>query len=104
MPSGSSSTTPPSIRRSGRRFVRSARSSGSHGTLRRWVRRAEHDVGTRPVRTTTEREQLKGLERENFELSRANEILKKASAFFARRSSTAERSNDAFINEHRATY
>jgi transposase len=52
-------------------------------TLRKWVRRAEVDAGKRPGLTTTERERLKNLERENFELRRANEILRKASAFFA---------------------
>jgi transposase-like protein len=39
--------------------------------------------GRRPGLTTDERERLKQLERENFELKRANEILRKASAFFA---------------------
>ena len=47
------------------------------------MRRAEVDGGKRPGLTTTERERLKQLERENFELRRANEILRKASAFFA---------------------
>ena len=51
--------------------------------LRRWVRQAERDHGTRPGLTTDERAQLKQLQRENFELKRANEILKKAAAFFA---------------------
>jgi transposase len=51
--------------------------------LRRWVRRAERDAGQRPGLTTDERQQLKYLQRENFELRRANEILKKASAYFA---------------------
>jgi transposase len=51
--------------------------------LRRWVRQAEREGGTRPGLTTTEREELKRLQRENFELKRANEILRKASAFFA---------------------
>jgi transposase len=51
--------------------------------LRRWVRQAERDTGKRPGLTTTEREELKRLQRENFELKRANEILKKAAAFFA---------------------
>jgi len=51
--------------------------------LRRWVRQAERDAGKRPGLTTDEREHLKQLERENFELRRANEILKKASAYFA---------------------
>ena len=52
-------------------------------TLRKWVRQAERDVGKRPGLTTDERERLKKLERENRELKRANEILRKASAFFA---------------------
>jgi transposase-like protein len=52
-------------------------------TLRRWVRQAERDAGKRPGLTTAERERLKELERENRELKRANEILRKASAFFA---------------------
>jgi transposase len=52
-------------------------------TLRRWVRQSERDAGQRPGLTTDERQRLKDLERENFELRRANEILKKASAYFA---------------------
>ena len=52
-------------------------------TLRHWVRQAERDTGRRPGLTTEERDQLKTLERENRELKRANEILRKASAFFA---------------------
>jgi transposase len=52
-------------------------------TLRRWVRQAERDQGRRAGVTSTERERLKELERENRELKRANEILRKASAFFA---------------------
>jgi transposase len=51
--------------------------------LRRWVRQAERDAGRRPGLTTDERTRLKQLERENFELKRANEILRKASAYFA---------------------
>ena len=51
--------------------------------LRRWVRQAERDSGQRAGLTTDERQRLKQLERENFELKRANEILKKASAYFA---------------------
>ena len=51
--------------------------------LRRWVRQAERDRGERPGLTTDERQRLKQLERENCELKRANEILKKAAAFFA---------------------
>ena len=52
-------------------------------TLRKWVRRAERDQGLRDGLTTSDRERLKALERENRELKRANEILRKASAFFA---------------------
>jgi transposase len=51
-------------------------------TLRTWVRRAETDEGLRPGLTTSERDRLKALERENRELRRANEILKAAAAFF----------------------
>ncbi len=52
-------------------------------TLRHWVRQAERDAGQRPGLTTDERERLKELEREIRELRRANEILRKASAYFA---------------------
>ena len=52
-------------------------------TLRGWVRDAERDRGRRPGLTSDERARLKVLERENQELRRANEILRKASAFFA---------------------
>ena len=52
-------------------------------TLRSWVRQAERDAGPRPGLTTEERTRLKQLERENGELRRANEILRKASAYFA---------------------
>jgi transposase len=52
-------------------------------TLRKWIRRAERDSGKRAGVTTVERERLKQLERENRELKRANEILRKASAYFA---------------------
>jgi transposase-like protein len=51
--------------------------------LRRWIRQAERDSGKREGLTTSERERVKALEREVFELRRANEILRKASAFFA---------------------
>ena len=52
-------------------------------TLRLWVRQAERDRGQRADLTMDERERLKALERENRELRRANEILRKASAYFA---------------------
>jgi transposase-like protein len=53
-------------------------------TLRTWIRQAETDDGKRPGLTTGERERLKELERENRELKRANEILRLASAYFAK--------------------
>ena len=52
-------------------------------TLRHWIRRAERDQGLRPGPTTDERERITALERENRELRQANEILRKASAYFA---------------------
>ena len=52
-------------------------------TLRKWVRQAERDAGQRAGLTTDEKKRLKELEREVRELKRANEILRKASAFFA---------------------
>jgi len=62
-------------------------------TLRKWVRQAEKDIGVRSGATTEERERLKQLERENRELKRANEILRKASAYFAQ----AERDGQASL-------
>ena len=53
-------------------------------TLRLWVRRAQIDTGQRPGVTSEQHERIQQLERENRELRRANEILKAASAFFAR--------------------
>jgi transposase len=52
-------------------------------TLRRWVRQAERDSGVRPGMTTDDRDRIRELERENRELRQANEILRKASAYFA---------------------
>ena len=52
-------------------------------TLRKWVRQAERDAGQRGGLTTDERQRLKELEREVRELKRTNEILRKASAYFA---------------------
>ena len=68
--------------RSGRRSV--ASKIGCTGeTPRKWVRQAERDQGLRDGTTTEERDRLKALERENRELRQANEILRKASAYFA---------------------
>ena len=52
-------------------------------TLRKWVRRSETDQGKRVGMTSSDRERLMELERDNRELKRANEILRKAAAFFA---------------------
>jgi len=52
-------------------------------TLRKWLRRAEVDDGKRSGMSSADQDRLKALERENRELRRANEILRKASAFFA---------------------
>ena len=52
-------------------------------TLRKWVRQAERDKGLRTGLTSDERERMKAMEREIRELRQANEILRKASAYFA---------------------
>ena len=52
-------------------------------TLRRWVRQAERDRGKRAGPTTEDRDRIKALEREVRELRQVNEILRKASAYFA---------------------
>jgi transposase len=56
---------------------------GTAETLRKWVRQAQVDAGSRAGATSEESVQLRRLRRENAELRRANEILKVASAFFA---------------------
>jgi transposase len=53
-------------------------------TLRNWVEKAEIDSGQRPGTTSDDRKRIAELEREVRELRRANEILKAASAYFAR--------------------
>jgi transposase len=52
-------------------------------TLRGWLRQAERDRGVRAGPTTAEQERIRALEREVRELRQANEILRKASAYFA---------------------
>jgi len=70
---------------SGRPIAHVARDIGlPPETLRKRVRRAEADQGLRPdLPSSEEREEIKQLRKENFELRRANEILKAASIFFA---------------------
>jgi len=70
---------------SGRPVAHVARDIGLPAeVLRKRVRQAEADQGLRPdLPTSEEREEIKRLKRENFELRRANEILKAASVFFA---------------------
>lgn len=60
-----------------------ARLGISTETLRRWNLDAKVDAGHVPGVTTSEREEIRKLKRENAELRRANEILRTASAFFA---------------------
>ncbi|HIG53060.1 MAG TPA: IS3 family transposase [Candidatus Handelsmanbacteria bacterium] len=74
-------------------------------TLRTWVRKTEVDTGRRDGMTSSEREQIKALERENRELRRTNEILRKASAFFA--PGGARPPSEVmvkFIDDHRKLY
>lgn len=70
---------------SGRPIAEVARDLGMHPeTLRKRVRRAQADSGARPdLPTSAEREEIRALRKEVFELRRANEILKSASVFFA---------------------
>lgn len=71
---------------SGRPIAHVARDLGIHPeALRKRVRQAQADAGERrDLLTTQERDEVRRLRRENFELRRANEILKSASLFFAK--------------------
>jgi transposase len=71
---------------SGRPVAAIARDLGvGHEALRKRVRRVEADSGARPdLPTTQEREEIRRLRAENYQLRRANEILKSASVFFAK--------------------
>ena len=92
--------------RNGRRLRRSPRRLAARArALRRWLRQAERDAGMRPGATTDERERIKALERENRELRQANEILRKASAYFAQ--AELDRRFEAmiaFIDDHREAH
>ena len=73
-----------SIRRDGRRSFRfRPRSAARRRRFCDWVKKAEVDSGKRAGVPTDMAEKLKALERENRELRQANEILRKASAYFA---------------------
>jgi transposase len=66
-------------------IARVARQLGIHPeALRTWIRQVEIDGGQRPGTTTEDKQRIAELEREVRELRRANEILKAASAYFAR--------------------
>ncbi|MDT7855172.1 IS3 family transposase [Rubrivirga sp. S365] len=74
-------------------------------TLRNWVRQAERDHGRRAGPSTDDRARLKELERENRELRRANEILRKASAYFAPGGARPPTETMiTFIDDHREAY
>lgn len=73
-------------------------------TLRNWVRAMERDTGHRPGLTTEERQRVKALERKNRELKRANEILRKASAFRTGGARPSTEVRVKFIEAHGAIY
>ncbi|MGA7787959.1 MAG: IS3 family transposase [Xanthobacteraceae bacterium] len=74
-------------------------------TLHNWVAQAERDQGRRAGSTTDERERLKALERENRELRQANEILRKASAYFGPGGARPPvQAMIGFIDDHRGAY
>ncbi|WP_408735536.1 IS3 family transposase [Belnapia rosea] len=74
-------------------------------TLRDWVRQAERDAGQRPGPMSAERERIRALERENRELRQANEILRKASAYFgAGGARPPVQDVIAFIDDHWGEY
>ncbi len=76
-------------RTSGQSLAQVARNLGIHyETLRLWLRQADVDGGRRDGLTTSEREELARLRRENRTLKEEREILKKAAAFFAQESAT----------------
>jgi len=72
------------LKESGRPISRIAAELGvSHASLRTWLQQDQVDTGKREGLTSTEREELKQLRRENWVLREEREILKKAAAFFA---------------------
>ena len=86
------------LQRSGRRFEELGREFGvSPGSIRQWVKRAARDAGTGDGGlTSTEREELTRLRRENRRLKEEREILSKAAAWFANeKTATPKRSSDS---------
>src|ERR1700704_7020909 len=70
-------------------------------TLNEWGKKAERERGHKPDLTSDMAAQLKALERENRELRQANEILRKASAYFAQAARPPGEAMIAFIDDHR---
>jgi len=75
-----------------------------HSTLRNWVLRSERDLGRRPGLTTDERARLKALERENGELKRANDILRRRRLFRPGGARPPSEVMVSFIDTHRAEH
>lgn len=75
------------VQESGKSVLQISKDLGvAYETLRKWVRQSEIDKGQREGLTTSEREEITRLRRENAILREEREILKKAAAFFARES------------------
>ena len=72
-------------------------------TLRNWVEKAEVDSGQRPGTTSDDKKRIADLEKEVRELRRANEILKAASAYFARELDPAPAENPIHAGRSRCT-
>jgi len=94
-----------SIRRSGRRLHRSRARGCTGETLRKGVRQAERDRGKRGGLTTDERPRFKELERENRGLTRTNELVRTASAYFAQAELARRvKGGSGCIDAHRDVY
>jgi hypothetical protein len=73
-------------------------------SLRRRVRQSERNEGQRPGLTTSEKERIRLLERENLELQRTHEILRKASAFYTGKGRPPTEVMVAFLDAHKYSY